>query len=82
MGEKVCQNSHSQSIHRIIQDAKIKRLEQGSTSSQPLPPSRPATVRRTGINHPLAMPNKSSTPLRPPLPPSITINQPTKPNPR
>lgn len=64
---------------RIFQDAKIKRLEQGSTSSQP--PPRPATVRRTGINHPLAMPTKS-TPLRPPLPPSVSISQQTKPNSR
>ncbi|CAF0963578.1 unnamed protein product [Adineta steineri] len=60
-------------------DAKIKRLEQGSIMAQS---PRPATVRRTGINHPLANQQKPTPSIRPPLPPSVSINQQTKINPR
>ncbi|CAF0937565.1 unnamed protein product [Adineta steineri] len=60
-------------------DAKIKRLEQGSIMAQS---PRPATVRRTGINHPLANQQKPTPSNRPPLPPSVSINQQTKINPR
>ncbi|UJR37521.1 hypothetical protein I4U23_030223 [Adineta vaga] len=59
-------------------DAKIKRLEQGTTISQP---SRTTAVRRTGINHPLATQSSIRPPLPPP-PPPISINQQTKINPR
>ncbi|CAF0783391.1 unnamed protein product [Adineta steineri] len=60
-------------------DAKIKRLEQGSIMAQS---PRPPTVRRTGINHPLANQQKPTPSIRPPLPPSVSINQQTKINPR
>ncbi|CAF2890472.1 unnamed protein product [Rotaria sp. Silwood2] len=63
-------------------DAKIKRLEQGSITSQSSLASRPTNVRRTNINHPLASQQKSIPPIRPPLPPPISINQQTKINPR
>ncbi|CAF1438078.1 unnamed protein product [Rotaria sordida] len=63
-------------------DAKIKRLEQGSISPQSTLPSRSTNVRRTNINHPLANQQKPIAPIRPPLPPSISINQQTKINPR
>ncbi|CAF2192103.1 unnamed protein product [Rotaria magnacalcarata] len=53
-------------------DAKIKRLEQGSVSSQSSLPSRATNILRTNINHPLATQQKSATPIRPPLPPSTS----------
>lgn len=61
MGEKVCLALDDGIISPLFissQDAKIKRLEQGPISSQlssPLAATRAPTVRRTGVNHPLAM---------------------------
>ncbi len=66
--------------HLLFKDAKIKRLEQGSISSQT---QRSTAIRRTGIIHPLATQTKSNLPIRPPLSSSsVSINQQTKPNPR
>ena len=75
-----------QSIHLrndlFLQDAKIKRLEQGSISSQSSLPSRSTPVRRTNINHPLATQSKPMPSTRPPLPPSVSVSQQLKTNPR